>query len=378
MKYHRLLIKCINPSKILERIVREADLEEFLSKFLAHFKETFMNTNPFETLSQVHYYRDIYIEDEATFNLYMELIKKCPKEIRQNSIIELRETSIYLSSEAVGLNIYDKEQEAIDKRKPNSSQYKGLIRFEVQVKRKHIYYMEKNYNISADLKSYWLKEVMNMYMNQWLGKVIYNADYYTIDRAKTIIKATYGDDTSEAIELIKFLIGISKKGFDETKRKYLRHNYKRYLGMLINLGINPILIPKNHKSKIRHLHRLFELNPDDGTREIKFDIVQHKKKECEEYGEIIGIKEIASIIGVGRNKAYEIMSSGEIKRLETGKPIMAYKEDVIRFSTEIYDKQHTTMCECRIHDDEIVRIKPIITNSNESVRERERRYLWAS
>lgn len=46
---------------------------------------------------------------------------------------------------------------------------------------------------------------------------------------------------------------------------------------------------------------------------------------------ILSVRELMPVLGIGRNKAYELIHSGQIRSIRVGKKICIPKEEILRF-----------------------------------------------
>lgn len=143
-------------------------------------------------------------------------------------------------------NLYDKAEERKARGKEIKEYEKDVIRFEAQVRVRHIRYMKNQYNIQPKLTEYFTKEMYNKYMTEIVGKTIFYGDYYNKYHAfKKIDASSY--DEKEKLHLKSFLDRVAKsRQLSVVKEELSYYMYKKVLKMLFDLNINPVLIPKNH------------------------------------------------------------------------------------------------------------------------------------
>lgn len=105
------------------------------------------------------------------------------------------------------------------------------------------------------------------YFKKHLFEYLFPGDYYSIYHATNIINRSANNEKTKRT-LIQFLIDASRRGLSpltdvnpETKHKfYSIDKFKKLIKLLIELKINPILIPKNTKgtSTLRNPFSLFD------------------------------------------------------------------------------------------------------------------------
>ena len=154
--------------------------------------------------------------------------------------------SVRYDNSSKAFNLYDKAEERKARGKEIKEYEKDVIRFEAQVRVRHIRYMKNQYNIQPKLTEYFTKEMYNKYMTEIVGKTIFYGDYYNKYHAfKKIDASSY--DEKEKLHLKSFLDRVAKsRQLSVVKEELSYYMYKKVLKMLFDLNINPVLIPKNH------------------------------------------------------------------------------------------------------------------------------------
>jgi hypothetical protein len=135
---------------------------------------------------------------------------------------------------------------------------KDILRFEVALRNQHLNYNKRTYDMSKNISTYLNSSLYKIYMKNNLEIFLYKGDYYTIYKAKKIITNSNikGNYKEETIEFIKY---ISKYGVTKAKSKYSTYRFKKYLSILDELNINPILIPKNLKGVPTYIKNPFNI-----------------------------------------------------------------------------------------------------------------------
>lgn len=251
----------INLNNLINKdIIIDADYEQVLKQYKNQFYELgFQYTNPVNKLNRVDYKCDIITENK---DLYIKLLKKGSTNYKALKQYSKYESSIYYNSKSMNINIYDKQQELIDHDKAHLvdiSKYKNMIRFEVQLKRNRLYYLEKQEGLCRELINYFTSIDRDYYINQALNKIIYQGDYYNLYNSKKKIQESCTKNmTDKLIELQK---DISINGISEAKTHYNTTTFNSYIKSLQSIGVNPIPIPKGEG--VTYLKNLFSFTSDN-------------------------------------------------------------------------------------------------------------------
>ena len=151
-------------------------------------------------------------------------------------------TSIYMKTK-VGqnnLNIYSRYE------KTKKEEDKGILRIEVQNKKKKIKNEYDKYGIDKDLDNYWNIQAMNEYYFNFLYDYLYEGNYYKRKTARQIINnSSYTISMKDKLK--KFLKDIEKSKLYTliAGRKYSNGAINNYIEKLNHLSINPIPIPED-------------------------------------------------------------------------------------------------------------------------------------
>lgn len=155
-------------------------------------------------------------------------------------------TTIYHSNKSKSRIVYDKENERKNKGTKIESYEENVLRYEVKLLNRHLYYNMKKYEIERNLKNYWNQNVYRKYFTKEFKPILYSGDYYKL---YDIIKILSSTDLKEREikDIRKLLLLISQKGVTEAKKHYTPYMFRKYINILSELEINPIIIPKNDK-----------------------------------------------------------------------------------------------------------------------------------
>lgn len=222
------------------------------------------------TLLRIDFRYDVLMKDKIHRMLLMDLYKKLTKSHKfqkkylgklENGVFVPYETTVYHSSKSVESMVYLKEEERIDKGERIESYEKDIVRYEVHLKENHLYYMEKkNEKVQRPrkLREYMRDGVFKEYFGRYMFQIYHPGDFYKIDEARKRLKDSHLS-TKNKLKLIDYLKQVSSHSVDTPlknksnningNKKMSKGTIKSRLTMLREVGINPILIPKNYSPK---------------------------------------------------------------------------------------------------------------------------------
>lgn len=254
-----VLLTKVNLNRLINKdIITDTDYQEVNQMIHNQFYEVF-NFTDINTLNRIDFKQDIVTEHKDT---YIKLIKKGSSNYRALRQYNKYETSVYYNSNSTNINIYDKEQQLIDADINNLvdiNKYKDTIRFEVQLKRDKLYYIERSEGICRELQNYFTERDRDYYINKNLRNLIYNGDYYNIYHSRKILQEQYTNNMTE--KLVELQKQISIHGISEVRKGYNQATFRNHINLLQDAGVNPILIPKNEG--ITHLPALFNFTDEN-------------------------------------------------------------------------------------------------------------------
>lgn len=254
---HRIIFT-IDFIKLLGKVnVCEEDNLNINKEMNAFIFDIVGNRNKEEVLIRIDYRFDIAVdkrERETLLYLYNKTMDKFRFKKKYNQY----DTTIYFNSKSIQSKVYDKEVERKDKHEKVEDYEENILRFEVAVRNQHLNYNKRTYNIEKSINQYLNDSLFKIYMKKNLETFLYKGDYYTIYKAKKIIKSSNikENDKDEVIEMIKY---ISKFGVTKTKEKFSKYKFKKYINILDELNINPILIPKNLEGAPKYIKNPFQI-----------------------------------------------------------------------------------------------------------------------
>lgn len=235
--------------------IKEADYSKVQDKINQYLYDIFQDNKRELILIRLDYRLDVKVEAKADRETIMYLYNKTAEKYKFKRKYNQYDTTIYFNSKSIQSKCYDKEAERIDKLQTIEDYEKSILRFEVVLENKHLNYMKRQHNIEKNLKNYFKDSLYQKYMLENLGVLLYYGNYYKIYSAEKIIEAS--DIKKSDKNLIReLLVDISKYGvtgaMEVTNKKgykrYSKYKFLKYLRLLKELGVNPILIPKNMKA----------------------------------------------------------------------------------------------------------------------------------
>lgn len=176
--------------------------------------------------------------------------------------------TFYLKSNSVVINCYGKHHQLMNTfpECPSLEGAKNIIRFEVQCKYKKIYSMSRKYRNASEEGGIMLSllddSVSCEIIKKYYAKTIGYGDYYTLKKAKKIIKQ-YNFKPDKEKSLIETLELINKcrsvvKARENIPGDKNKKNFNRRLKELSGIGINPVTIPKSiDRGNIQNLLELY-------------------------------------------------------------------------------------------------------------------------
>src|SRR5699024_8836393 len=159
------------------------------------------------------------------------------------------ETSQYHKCKSVELFIYSKEDERKAKGEKIETHDRHRVRYELRLKNEHLNGMTragKGTGRPKKLRTYFSNALSEQYLKKHVLPIVHKGDYYKITEAEKIIENSSFSKLKKK-KLRAFLIDISRGNIDTPKKNGMSNpTFRQYLRDLESIGINPILIPKNH------------------------------------------------------------------------------------------------------------------------------------
>lgn len=240
----------INFIKLLDKFeIVESDLEEILNK-LSYFSnnEFSLDFNKFSML-RIDYRYDYEMPCYKNREVYIKTLQKHSFQKYRYKIKEnLGASSISFTNNSSKLLIYDKEREKYAKNLTLNDKEKNIVRFEYVLFNNHLRY-KKSRGEEKSLRVYFREDKFHYYFDREVLGILRKGDYMKIYIARNkIIKSELKEKDKK--NLIKFLIDISRSTIGNIKNssKYSNYYYYKYLNLLDDLKINPLLIPKNSEA----------------------------------------------------------------------------------------------------------------------------------
>src|SRR5699024_2667435 len=139
---------------------------------------------------------------------------------------------------------------------------RNRVRYELRLKNEHLNGMtrdDKGTGRPKKLSAYFSNALSEQYLTKHVLPIVRKGNYYKISEAEKIIENSSFSKLKKK-KLRAFLISISKGNIDTPLKKGMsKPTYRQYLRDLENIGVNPILIPKNRKDFPNQLKNPFIL-----------------------------------------------------------------------------------------------------------------------
>lgn len=222
------------------------------------------------TLLRIDFRYDVPIPDKNTRMLLMNLYKKQTASFRfqkkylgklKDGVFVPYKTTVYHSSNSIESMVYLKQEEREANGEKVEEYEKDVIRYEVHVMQEHLYYMEKKsekIQRPRKLKEYIKDDLYKEYFRKYMSQIYHPGDFYKIEEARNKLKISSLSATNK-LKLIEFLKQVSSHNIDTPLKNKHKHEgknkkmskgtYNSRLALLREVGINPVLIPKNYHPK---------------------------------------------------------------------------------------------------------------------------------
>ena len=191
-------------------------------------------------LMRIDYHIDLKLDNKV--NDYIKILNNGFDTYQYMKKTKTYYTSISLRTKygKQNINIYNKYEESKDKN------YQGILRIEIQCKKKLVKSELKKYGIIRELDNYWNKNAIEDYFFSIIDGFCYKGDYYKRKIANAIIDNS-NNTPSMKDKLKRFLLEVEKKGIEKVKKskKYNPCSINTRIKKLNALNINPIPIPSN-------------------------------------------------------------------------------------------------------------------------------------
>lgn len=213
-------------------------IDEFLSKFcFANHQDVLIES--------LEYSWDVYVENKDERKALLEIFHRSIEKSNRLVKKDYYENTMYHECASQKKKVYDKQGERRYKKIIPKTFEMNSIRFESVIKKSHLYYNYKHCGLKMTLDNYLTRDMYNKYMAPFVNDIYFNADYYNIYYAKKIINDAKCVRKKDKNELIGFLTSIShKRSIIKVKEEIGYYRFKKYIGLLMEININPIVIPK--------------------------------------------------------------------------------------------------------------------------------------
>ncbi|UOQ49619.1 hypothetical protein MUN88_05935 [Gracilibacillus caseinilyticus] len=245
--------------------ITESDYPNIEKKIRGILVYLFLHSSAYNehVLQRIDFRYDVCVNNPAIRQLLLDIYKKTTRMYkRQNKIIgyiekETKkytpyETTVDHTSGSVKSTVYLKNEERIAKGEFPKHYEKDIIRFEIQLKENHMYDQERYGHRPRKLWAYTKDDLYREYFNDRIFPIFFTGDFYKIDLARKII---YDSALSSSFKrkLVQFLKKVSSFDVSTPLKNMSKKTLNNRLEMLENLGVNPILIPKNHPNSPSHI-----------------------------------------------------------------------------------------------------------------------------
>ena len=221
------------------------------------------------TLCRIDYRLDLVVESnqhrDYLFKLWNKLAIKYSHLKKRNSKKEYGaidgkirckkkekyKTTLYFSSQALSVCVYDKQAERIAKKQPIKKYEENVIRFVVRLRTRHLAYNLRQKKITRNLETYFKTEMYKQYVKKYIVDIFGKGNFYKINAVRKLLIGK-GIKKQEQENIIAFLKAISKKGVEgsigyrptsKSKEGYSRYLIKKYRNLLDDMRVNIILLP---------------------------------------------------------------------------------------------------------------------------------------
>lgn len=164
----------------------------------------------------------------------------------------------------------------------NISLYDNVIRTELRLKNKRLYYNQKHtLKIDKTLANYSNNKVSDDCFRRYIQPIFYKEPFYRVDYALLAIQSDNRLTETEAEKLCKLVTDINQKGFTKAKQEYsyCDDTFEKHIKLLRSIGINPLTFDKEIDIAILHNFTTKEV-----CRDYTSEQWNYKKKTYDEWG----------------------------------------------------------------------------------------------
>lgn len=164
------------------------------------------------------------------------------------------EDSLYLTSDAVNINFYDKYAQLINKHYLDYSRIppaQNILRFEVQCKSAEIYRLKKDLKLpDLAIKTFWNASIAAYVIKNRIKAIIGSQDFLDINLAKSIIEKKYKKNYPILFAILDNIqhsnnLQTAKENFLQSFPDCTPNKYDKYLVKIRKCEVNPITIPND-------------------------------------------------------------------------------------------------------------------------------------
>ena len=196
------------------------------------------------TLTRLDYSFDVEVEGEKNTKILLEILKLQTLKYRRIKLKETFEDGLNFDteSESIEVAIYDKTVERGQKCDNH------VLRCEVRLKNDHLYNFTKRKKVKKKIRTFFSLKIFKFYMEEYLFKILYKGNYYSMNAAIKIINNTTLKELEKEREkekIISLLFHIATDGVDATKCTMCAKTFRKRINLLGDLKINPFTIEDN-------------------------------------------------------------------------------------------------------------------------------------
>ncbi|MDE7243614.1 MAG: hypothetical protein K2O18_06520 [Oscillospiraceae bacterium] len=210
------------------------------------------------TLARIDYDYNFYMSPDEADLLLNTMQQLSTKTARMEKWNGTSDPTVYYQCKSRHMQLYRKDKERKDKKKPVKAEEECMCRQEVQCHSGRIKYMRRKYGLVRDWDN-WVTPEMEAYYLTAAESVFPSGDFYSLDRAAAIIQASSYSDCKKK-RLQEMLAIIQKDTVAALKDFACPNTIKKYFAMLKELNVNPLTIkvnPEDNPSGITYIKNPF-------------------------------------------------------------------------------------------------------------------------
>jgi hypothetical protein len=255
----------LNPTRMIYKdnyldLLTEKDIKKFIhlfNKYVQKISFDFPQLGEFN-VSRIDFCKNFNFAYYEEMDKYLKLLKRgdVPSNFNiwkeYNNISHRKvppKNSVRLENDSVGISVYSKEEQLRNEFKNccDLKRSKGILRFEIQCKKKKINEIKKVYDFDNKRIYKFLSEVLSReILCKYFQKCFGQGDYYTLKEVINKIEESHSNKNKRE-RMIDIVKGINKSRGVCNYRKTINYRIRKFndtLKDIDNLGINVVTIPK--------------------------------------------------------------------------------------------------------------------------------------